>query len=1031
MGLLALKLFSAEAAPQVVASFQAGTGGWQMGTLAVGDIAGDSKLEIVVPYRDLLTGQWFLDAYQANGTRIFSYNSGFEEMNVSPTLYDLDGDGKMEIIITRGNSVVALRGNGSVLWSNQVSAANYVPQAGFMAVTNGFYWSADGLFRSRLPSTAVFSSQFSSPMVADFNGTGTKEIVTAWKIDPDSASDFQDYNPFVNDLFGLGEWGTVGESWSGGVVYFDALTGNRTMTYHLHQLVESGLGLGRSHTNRTLQTYVLNDSDSVVCFDKSKPHGFLGNGMLHGMFGKNLRMTTGYYQQAIDIYPCDLDGDGRDELLSVTTQINPLWQPHESVLDDDGALLWRKWKQPITPPVNQNGWYNNAAMFPCNPDHDNHIDVLGFTHSYEITYRYWNGVELVDHPGWPKDFYPLMPTPPVVGDIDGDGQEEIIIGTYNPALNPSVGSLNVYTLDGTLKVTVPVPGGLKHIPSLADVNGDGSLDVVYRSLAGVVSVLNFGATNASSVSWSTHRGNAQRDGNLGRPLFPAGTPLVTRREGGALKANFSWTATNASMFRIFRAETAAGPFKHVATLTGAATNYTDFGLRAGWQYFYEVGAVIGTNTVHSAPFAILSMVTSNLVANGGMEENDNSHWDKWDTGDVDWTNMTGSTNAYQGRQSMQLRLQNQPGTDTLNQFVQYGIPRSYLPVVAGTIYSFGGFLKTDPMTAASEHWFEWTSSLTGEATNARPAVPYPNYFTPSLMAGTAASPWTYFNRVFVMPAGIPNVELRHRFAAPPISGNVYLDNLFFRPLPPAGDTRWTSAISFGATWRYLAVAPAANWFSESFNDTAWPAGYAKFGAGGTPTNVVTLLPSNVTNFFFRRTFVLSTPLLEELLLAAFCTDDYGGNRYPLRVWLNGQEVVTSGIEATSGSGNDLRYFDLLPFASLLRAGTNTLAVQMGNYFETGWDDVAFDLNLRIIPSTNAQPRLESVRRNVSTSTLTILSPALSVFRVESIDGLNATWQLVQTVTNSSGGLQTITDSGQNGRLPPSSVPNRFYRLIPF
>ena len=346
---LCLILVQTASAVTTLSTFQAGSGGWHMGTIAVGNIDNDPALEIVIPYRDI-DGNWFLDAFKWNGTHIagFPYASGTNEMNTSPTLYDLDGDGKMEIIVTRGNSIVALRGNGSVMWSNAVTYQNYIPKSGYQTVTNGFYLTTDNQFHPTLPANAVFSSQVSSPIVADFDGAGVKQIATAWKIDPDPVGGQQDYNPFINDIFGGGEWGTVGESWSGGVVFFNALTGAKDYVYHLHQLVESGLGIGRSQMAGSLQTYVLNDSDSIVCFDKSKPFGFYGNGQLHKMFGKNLRMTSGFYQQGIDIYPCDVDGDGLDEVLSVTTQFNCLWQPHESLLDDDGALIWRKWKQPVT-----------------------------------------------------------------------------------------------------------------------------------------------------------------------------------------------------------------------------------------------------------------------------------------------------------------------------------------------------------------------------------------------------------------------------------------------------------------------------------------------------------------------------------------------------------------------------------------------------------------------------------------------------------------------------------------------------------
>src|SRR4051812_25556040 len=82
-----------------LSSFQGGTGGWQLGTIAVGDITGDSQLEIVIPYRETSLGLWRLDAFDWRGNRVagFPYNGLSAPINVSPTLYDLDGDGKMEI----------------------------------------------------------------------------------------------------------------------------------------------------------------------------------------------------------------------------------------------------------------------------------------------------------------------------------------------------------------------------------------------------------------------------------------------------------------------------------------------------------------------------------------------------------------------------------------------------------------------------------------------------------------------------------------------------------------------------------------------------------------------------------------------------------------------------------------------------------------------------------------------------------------------------------------------------------------------
>ncbi|HWX20449.1 MAG TPA: hypothetical protein VN578_11165 [Candidatus Binatia bacterium] len=1013
-----------------VSTFQAGDSGWHLGTLAVGNLLGTPDQAIIIPYRDS-SGNWFLDAFKYTGQRLpgFPYAAGGDAINVSPTIYDLDHDGRDEIIFTRGNHVIALHGDGSVMWSNTVDSTCYVPNGGYQTVTNGFYWYPSGTWLSHLPSTAVFSSQVSPPMVMDLTGTGKYEVITAWKIQPDPSGAGQDYNPFICPIYGFGQWGTIGETWSGGIVTHNATNGAQNFVYHIHQLVESGLAVGQAKPAGALNIYELNDSDSVVSFDKTQPFGLWGKGMLHKQFGKNQRVMTGSYQFPVDIYTADLDGDGLDEVLVAGVSPSTLWEPNETILDDDGAILWRRWL-PQTNFINNFGWLNSASLIPINPDHDNHIDVLGFNHSYEITFRYWNGIELADRPGWPKNFYPFLPTPPVVGDVDGDGAEEIIIGTYNPSVTPSTGNLLIYALDGTLKQSIPVAGGIKHIPALAAVEGNGRLDVIYRSLTGQVYVQNFGATTTNRVSWATHRGNMRRDGNHGVSLYPPGTPLVTRKTGGYNRAAFSWTnASAAQCYRLYRADQAAGPFIPVAAVTANTFSFTDYGLKPGWQYFYEVGAVYGTNTVLSAPFAVLSLLNSNLLANAGFEENDNSHWDKWFTGSLEVTNMTVSTNvAFQGQRSMQIVLLNQGNSSTIAQYNQYGIPDSTVYVTPGAFYSYGGWFKSTGISQPSEHWLEWSSTLTGYDTNTRPILPYPFYFTPHFVIGTTQADWTYENRTFQLPAGFPNIELRHRYTiAAPGSGSLYLDNLFFRQIPSPSSSPWTSLLPFGAQWRYSLTPPLGNWTGTNFNDTAWLLGTAKLGAGSGPTNLITILPQLLPSYYFRTRFVAPTADVEELLLAATCTDVI-----PLRVWLNGTEIKST-IDAVTVQGNETRYFDLTPFATLLQPGINTLAVQLSNTWGSDYDDIAFDVSLSAVAAVHpAALRLALACPPLATPQLTVTTPAGSLWQIQSCDGLSrGNWQLMQTFTNLAGGAQSFLDTGQNGRSPPSAVRSRLYRVLPY
>lgn len=1036
---LLFALITASAQAVLLSSFQAGDGDWQLGTLTVGNVDGTPDLEIIVPYRNS-SGQWFLDGFKWNGTRLpgFPWSDGSNGViNTSPTLYDLDGDGKNEIIFTCGTKVVALRGNGTVLWSSDVNRQNYIPTGGFQVVTNGFYWYPTYEWLPMLPTTSIFYSEVSPPVIADVAGTGRKEVITAWKINPDSTGGGQDFNPFIFPIWGVGEWGTMGETWSGGVVFHNATNGAQDYVYHIHQLVESGIGLGHATTNKPWDVYVLNDSDSVASFDKTQPHGLWGRGTLQGMFGKNQQLMSGSYQLPVDVYTADIDGDGLSEVLVPMTRVPAYHQPGDTVLDHDGAILWRKWRQSGNVP-NVHGWLNSACMIPINPDHDNHIDVLTFAHSYEIDFSYWNGVELVDHPGWPINFYPYMPTPPVVGDVDGDGKQEIIIGTYDPSTSPSRGNLHIFALDGTEKQRIPVPGGIKQIPSLADVNHDGSLDVIYRSTLGVVYVQNFGATDATNVSWATHRGNAQHDGNYQTSLFPAGTPFITGKSSGYRKAMFSWggPATNtAGGYRIYRAENAAGPFVRLITLSPTNTSYTDGGLSEGTQYFYEVGALQGAKEVLSSPFAVLSLLNSNLLSNAGMEENDNCHWDKWFTGDIDWSNMIGNTNVfYQGRQSMEVRLMTNGNDGTISQFNEYGIPDSVLPATPGRLYSFGGFLRSGGLSQPSQQWFEWASSPTALNTNPPPARPYPDYLTPPFMAGTNATDWVYANRAFILPAGFDNLEFWHAYSiASPGSGSIFIDNVFLRPLADPASPQWNEVLPFGAQWRYWMLPAPANWSDPAFDDSLWPQGHAKFGAGGGPQNIQTLLIPFQPTYYFRKTFVVPGTNLEEFLLSATCTESQ--NPPSMQIYLNGRLIPATDIGAVSAQGNQVLYFDLAPFIGYLQPGTNLIAAVLNNTPGLDYDDVAFDMDLKVMAGAAAgkSPRILSAQPDATGVTLLLQVPASSIWTVQSSDNPSSpqNWRLVQNISNVITTPLSIRDTGQNGRPPPQTVSARFYRIVPY
>jgi hypothetical protein len=426
--------------------------------LAIGDIDGDGKLEVVAGTRGSgpnagQRGKVFV--WNRSGTLLSGWpkemawagiTNGNEPEFYSVALANIVGDAKLEII---------------GLTSNEAgSNTNYAP--------NLYAWNLNGTTVTGFPtSSAKGSGAFGHIAAADINKDGYAEI-----------------------LIGRDE------------IYFYAYKGNGTLL-----------------TGWPLHTYL---DDLKRTWGKDKFMEYTRTGPAVG----------------------DLDGDGTLEIVLAGKVRDPLQSMNQTgsavmVVEPDGKRRagWSTAKL-VGAPLQTSFTPNNQVAL-ADLDGDGKLEIVVTFDDGTIRAYRENGAQIwsYNYTGGKK----LFASEVAIGDVTGDGKVDIVFGTYSfdstanssvriHALNTSGQSQAPFPLTPTLEGTGTAAKGFMAGITLADLDSDGSVEIIAHSRAGVLYAWDTGtAYRADRMPWPTARQNNLRNGLAprGSGTTPTSTPTPT------------------------------------------------------------------------------------------------------------------------------------------------------------------------------------------------------------------------------------------------------------------------------------------------------------------------------------------------------------------------------------------------------------------------------------------------------------------------------------------------------------------------
>jgi hypothetical protein len=193
--------------------------------------------------------------------------------------------------------------------------------------------------------------------------------------------------------------------------------------------------------------------------------------------------------------PADFNGDGRDDIVTFTH--DPLDDVYVALSNGaafDGTTV---------------KWHDRFALSGETPltgdfNGDGKDDIVTFTHGSlaDVYVALSNGSSFGPGIKW-QDYFSLSGEVPAVGDVNGDGLDDIITFTRNALGDVYVALSNGTSFGGSQKWH-DFFGLAGEYPGVADVNGDGKADIVVftqGTLADVYVALSNGSSFGASAKW--------------------------------------------------------------------------------------------------------------------------------------------------------------------------------------------------------------------------------------------------------------------------------------------------------------------------------------------------------------------------------------------------------------------------------------------------------------------------------------------------------------------------------------------------